>query len=567
MVSYALSELTVSSAGIPAMFLPAAVGVGLLLRLPLRLWWWVVAVMLSVDIGAVTLLGVAAFPEAAIWGLSNAIQTVLLAALLRAARVDMTLPRHPLVLATLAAVVVGVVALAGSLTLEAVSAISAQQLWADWWGSDVLSVLLVVPVMLLLGRASLPRGRRAVEAGLWLVVAIVGLVVQFYGWFLPGFPVWLWLITGTPLLVLYSLRFGLLAMSGFLLVVDWIAVAVTAAGDGPFQQLTLGDGTPLRTLQMVLIVLAISVQSVSLLIDRSVRHGRTLAGQQALLDAVLEGSPVPTALMPADSAVLLRANHAFRELLGGEDLLTCFAEHERPGLIRLLTTPLPAGEVLSADFASTNRYGEPLLIRLRVSGVAADDFDRFGTLRTGVNVARIVHAEDMTEVRRRESMLRRDASTDPLTGLANRRHLRQVLEAALPQVAGDHLVSLAYIDLDGFKEVNDRYGHAAGDRVLRHVADCLRASISPQDVAARTGGDEFVVVSVGVPTPAVARARAEHLLKSLLNDPAVSSVVGASVGVAVTGDPRTTPDELLQRGDGLMYEAKACGGSCVVTDW
>ncbi len=230
--SYALAQITVSDVGIPALFLPTGVGVGLLLRLPGRMWWWVLGAMLATDVGGGTVLGLATFEVAAIWGVSNAVQVLALAFLLRRAKVDMSRPRDPVVLAAVAAVVTAIVAVVGSLSLASVSDVDATRFWADWWGSDVLSVVLVVPLILLLGRASPPRGRRALEALAWFVVALAGLLVQFAGFVYPALPVWVWLIVATPLVVLYSLRFGLLAMSLFLLGMDWIAASLTAWGGG-----------------------------------------------------------------------------------------------------------------------------------------------------------------------------------------------------------------------------------------------------------------------------------------------------------------------------------------------
>lgn len=567
--SYALAQITVSDVGIPALFLPTGVGVGLLLRLPGRMWWWVLGAMLATDVGGGTVLGLATFEVAAIWGVSNAVQVLALAFLLRRAKVDMSRPRDPVVLATVAAVVTAIVAVVGSLSLASVSDVDATQFWADWWGSDVLSVVLVVPLILLLGRASPPRGRRALEALAWFVVALAGLLVQFAGFVYPALPVWVWLIVATPLVVLYSLRFGLLAMSLFLLGMDWIAASLTAWGVGPFQELALGDGTPMRTLQLVLLVIAVSVQSVSLMVSRSLRHSTMMAGQQALLDAILEESPIATALLAPDCLQITRTNRAFRELLadtGPSDLPTYFPASERDAVTQFLKDACPTRETRTGEFSAVDPSGDPLQVRLRVVAVAADDFDRYGTLRSGANVARLVLAEDMTDVRRRESRLRHEAVTDPLTGLANRRQLVHVLEATLPAASPTSVVSLSYIDLDGFKDVNDRFGHAVGDQVLRHVGQRLSQTVGADELAARSGGDEFVIITSGLADRSEAQVRAEHLLEALLNDPEVSWAVGASVGVALTTDPAQTAEALLQRGDRLMYAAKESGGSCVIVD-
>ena len=381
------------------------------------------------------------------------------------------------------------------------------------------------------------------------------------------FPAWLWLILGAPLVVLYGVRFGLLAMSLFLFVLDFIAVSLTAVGLGPFQQLAFSvDGTPLRSLQLVLIVLAVTVQSVSLLVYAALRHGRTLAGQQALLDAVIEGSPVATAVLDThDGHRVLRTNAAFRELLPDApdvaDFSTLFPLSERDGLARLLSAD---SQRASGEFAVTDSHGEPGLVQLRVATVTADAFDKYGTLRPAAVAYRVVQAEDMTDVRRRELRLQHAADTDSLTGLANRRTLLKTLESEIRRAAPGRLLTVAFVDLDGFKEVNDRRGHHAGDQVLCDVARCLSDSVRPDDLVARVGGDEFVVVSSEVPDHATALALAERLLERIVHNPATSGLVAASIGLVVQEDPNVSADALLQRADALMYDAKSRGGGKVV---
>lgn len=566
---YAVAQLSATDSGIPGLFLPAGIAVGLLLRLPGRLWWWVVVGMLSVDVIGGTVTGAAAFPVALIWGVSNVTQSALIAGALRWARVDMSRARDPWLILGVSGVIVACVSVAGSLMLSRVIEIRPEEFWADWWGADVLSIVLLVPVLLLLGRASAPRGRLAVEALGWFVAAVLLTGLSFSGRIDLVFPVWVWLILGAPLIVLYGVRFGALAMTVFLFVLDLIAVSFTTMGLGPFQQITLSDqGNALRTVQLVLILLAVSVQSASALIYRSLRHARSMANQQALLDAVIESSPVATALLaPDDGFGLIRTNRAFRELLpasGTEsDLLECFPPSERDALIAMLEKVGPATPDAVDEFAAVDAHGEPILIRLRAAGVIGDDFDEYGRLRSGIALTRVLHGEDMTEVRRRESRLERDAGTDPLTGLANRRYLMRRLRGELSQASRDHLVAVAYLDLDGFKEVNDRAGHAAGDEVLRQVADCLQHAVRATDLLARTGGDEFVVVSPGLPDAAAAHAEACRILDTLLSNPQTSARISASVGVAVCDDPTDTPDELLRRADEQMYAAKSLGGARV----
>ena len=163
----------------------------------------------------------------------------------------------------------------------------------------------------------------------------------------------------------------------------------------------------------------------------------------------------------------------------------------------------------------------------------------------------VSNARDVTDARRLQEQLRHQASHDALTGLANRRLFGDRVTAA-----GPGPVAVLSIDLDGFKQVNDTYGHQAGDRVLLHVTGRLRDCLRPGDVAARFGGDEFAVLLPGA-DEAGARAVADRFLRSITEPVDVGGhlvVIEASVGLVV-GDPDDAED-LLHTADMRMYRQK-----------
>ncbi|MGY2126917.1 putative bifunctional diguanylate cyclase/phosphodiesterase [Blastococcus sp. SYSU DS0617] len=169
-------------------------------------------------------------------------------------------------------------------------------------------------------------------------------------------------------------------------------------------------------------------------------------------------------------------------------------------------------------------------------------------------------------VREREELqtaLAHQAAHDPLTDLPNRTQARALTTAALHRGrrAGT-MTGLLFVDLDGFKAVNDRHGHATGDTVLRVVADRLRATLRPGDVVCRLGGDEFVVLVESVSAERDLVELAERLITTVSRPIRRSGQVlrvGASVGIAVTQDAGIDADALFAEADAAVYRAKAHG--------
>ena len=175
----------------------------------------------------------------------------------------------------------------------------------------------------------------------------------------------------------------------------------------------------------------------------------------------------------------------------------------------------------------------------------------------------VVAHEDITERRLAEERAAHLALHDPLTDLPNRRLLRDRLERALSRAAREGTaVAVLYLDLEGFKEVNDEFGHEAGDRLLVAVAGRLRGCLRGSDTAARLGGDEFVVVLEGVRGGGEALALAERIAQALQEPFSVGgaeAALSASMGVALSTVPHGPPEELVRSVDLAMYRAKGEG--------
>jgi diguanylate cyclase (GGDEF)-like protein len=154
------------------------------------------------------------------------------------------------------------------------------------------------------------------------------------------------------------------------------------------------------------------------------------------------------------------------------------------------------------------------------------------------------------------------AHSDALTGLANRRGLDDALAVALANATPERSVALYMLDLDGFKPINDRYGHEVGDRLLQALARRLKASVRSADVVARVGGDEFVVVAQGISGPKQAQDLAAKLVDALRDPFEVdrhNCQVGASVGYALAPRDGRDATELLKVADAAMYAGKQEG--------
>lgn len=169
-----------------------------------------------------------------------------------------------------------------------------------------------------------------------------------------------------------------------------------------------------------------------------------------------------------------------------------------------------------------------------------------------------------------QAQLERKAVLDPLTGLFNREHFHAALARGLLDLSALRSgAAVVFIDLDDFKPVNDLHGHAIGDELLLALADRLRKTIRGSDVAARFGGDEFVVALFGISNAGHAQQMAQRLLEvvrtPLMLSIGVQHVPSASVGVAYTDDVAVAAQTLLEAADHAMYEAKRGGKNRLVS--
>lgn len=177
----------------------------------------------------------------------------------------------------------------------------------------------------------------------------------------------------------------------------------------------------------------------------------------------------------------------------------------------------------------------------------------------GNQTGRLRIYRDVTGERELERRAIENARTDYLTGLFNRRYFYEYLE----ERGREEALAIVALDLDDFKDINDRFGHDVGDEALLKAGALLR-EVFPDDTVIRWGGDEFVVAAFGERSLADLRTRAERLLARLVSESEANNapqVVSGSIGIAATDDRELSIDELMRRSDEALYRAKRRGKS------
>jgi diguanylate cyclase (GGDEF)-like protein len=225
---------------------------------------------------------------------------------------------------------------------------------------------------------------------------------------------------------------------------------------------------------------------------------------------------------------------------------------------------------VSAAHAEQGAPGQARTVRVSTHGGQGDRWVAVSMSRlseedwTGQPLALVI-LDDVTEQWITRARLDREAREDPLTGLINRGELLRQL-AALDQGSGGPHVAVIFLDLDGFKIVNDTRGHQVGDELLVAVARRIRAAVRPEDSLARIGGDEFVVLCPALADPQDVRAVAERVRATLDQPVSVegrSHRISMSVGIAISRTDSIDPANLLRQADMAMYRAKDAGRNTV----
>lgn len=431
-----------------------------------------------------------------------------------------------------------------------------------WWLGDLTGVMTVAPFVLTWLQPHRRREALQRPRELLVFVAVTALVVATaFGLYAqlsvvashirPDFAV-------VPLLVWGALRFGLLGAATGGILVTAVATIATLGGAGPYAGGSLAD---MHALQFMVAVAMATALLLGITTTRKHYLHRQAADEAAFVRSIADNLPgaVFRRHMTPDGKVTYpyMAGQFAREF--GLDWVGEAGEHD------------------SAKEQSLELTG-PELERLRRSAAEMEPFEtelRFVHDDGSVGWARSMsrpHCEaggvtwdgillDVTREKEQHTRVEYLAHHDPLTGLLNRAGLHDLLEPALSRARRqDQFVALWLLDLDGFKGINDRYGHSVGDDLLKVAADRIRETMRVEDIKARLGGDEFVVVQTDVRDAAGVDAVCQRLAARLREPVELDDLtlrMSASIGIALFPTDGTTSDGLFIAADHAMYEAKA----------
>jgi len=351
-----------------------------------------------------------------------------------------------------------------------------------------------------------------------------------------------------------------------------IRYPVIRANDGAMRWLD-AHGVVERDADGVVTQMAGTVADVTELVEAEVKAHEAHAELSKALNhqqAVIAATPDAIHLYDVATKHLSRANRSGKpligftpevgEVLGGHDLYELMPDQDVLELERgfLQTNSLPDGEVVALRHRVRHYDGEIRWVSRRLTPFARDESNAVTSI--------LVVSRDVTDVVAVEERLQRAALHDELTGLPNRRLLHDRMEHALRRIARGGHIAVLICDLDGFKRINDNYGHAVGDDVLNLAAQRLIFATRADDTVARIGGDEFAII-LDIPEHLDPWELAESVgarIASLIAEPiqagGLDHTLSVSIGIRIADD-NATADTLLTDADAAMYHIKAHGGN------
>lgn len=552
-------QLTRFDGGVAFIWIANAILTARLSTLPVRRWTIPIATCFIAGTVATATFGFG--PALAIpLGFVNVGESVAGAALLRlmiGRRIDFGSHRglFTFVLAT------GIVApLAGSLGAAGALTAMAQHSFLStaflWYKGHALGTLAFMPIALLFMRSDRksllwPKGGTSLGEQVVLVLLVLAVTLAAFRQnelpllFLPLLPI-----------VFATFRGGAVAAAVSIVVVTLIGGVLTAEGHGPIALMDGTVGSRMQFLQFYVACTMLTVLPANAELERRAELFRRLSESEARYRLVTENSTdivlstdLDGRLRFVSSSIQQMSGQSAEELIGEPFIVLLHADDAPRALAALQML------ISGVEGAITNEY----------RGLDDDDGVRWFETQSravtdsdGIITGAVIAVRDVTHRKAHEERLARAALTDGLTGLVNRRGLDEALAARL--AAGDG-GCLALFDLDHFKQVNDTYGHAVGDEVLRRFAALARAIVREQDMVARLGGEEFAII---LPDATIEQAKlvCDRLRQAIsdarlrIDETIVCVTVSGGVTAYGSGDSVTS---VLQSADVALYRAKRGG--------
>lgn len=430
---------------------------------------------------------------------------------------------------------------------------------SDWCLGHGLGMLIAAPLALIAVAPELTAGRRRpapreLARFVVLIASVAGTAVLVFAQetlpllFLPALPI-----------MVATVRLGRLGSVAALLALAIPGAALTMAGHGPIHLVSVTAPFRLQFFQLYLATMFLIALPTAAMLTRQRTLTAQLREREAALRLLADHSSDVLLSLDIDGGIRF-ASPSVRALGGydpdalvGRNALELI-ELEHRGLVqRAHLDALAAPETtVTVEYQGCRNDGSTAWFETNTRAVRDDD---------GGIVGVVSAIRDVSHRKSVERQLRQEADTDALTGLANRRPFLAALDAAIAG-AGERPAAVAMLDLDHFKQVNDRYGHAAGDAALVTLAEVFLREVRADDLVARLGGEEFAVLLSDV-EPQEAAATCERLRLAIAAQPILAPGaplfrVTASFGLAAV-TAGMNGEALLAAADGALYAAKDAG--------
>jgi diguanylate cyclase (GGDEF)-like protein/PAS domain S-box-containing protein len=433
----------------------------------------------------------------------------------------------------------------------------------DWQLGHGIGNLIAAPLALLFARSRISGHFLRARHGAWrasgcLLLVAGTTVAVFYQSSLP-----LLFLPLAPLLVAtFSMqRFG---AAGGVLIIGLIGGVATLGGSGPMMLIHGGQEIHLQFLQFYLAVLFLTAMPVAatlwqrdrltLALRESEARYRLLADNATDIMLTLE----PDGTIRFVSASVLELGLFSPDTLIGTNAAALVYEPDRARVSAVHVTALKAPDrTFTVEYRATRADGSLGWFEANTRAVSGAD----GTVGAVVSVLRVLDGR-----KEREAELERAATTDPLTGLLNRTAFRRAAAEAMAAARHGIPSTLALLDLDHFKAINDTYGHAVGDKALLMVADLLRDRVRAGDVVGRVGGEEFAVLFSGLSQTAAAPVC--DRIRVALGE---QRLPGGDIGVTMSAGlaelcPGFGLEPIFEAADRALYRAKAAGRNRIAVE-